>query len=392
MNSLKKFFALESFSGILLLAATLLALIIANSQWGDDYHDLLRFNIALSFKDYPLKTDLLHFINDGLMVIFFFLVSLEIKRELVGGELSTPKQAILPLVGALGGVIVPAIIYLVITGFKPALVRGWAIPTATDIAFSIGILALFSSRVPLSLKVFLTALAIIDDLIAILIIAFFYTDTLSFEAVAVCIILCSILALLNKAKVRHYMPYIFVGFMLWVAVIFSGVHATVAGVILAISIPFYLQDKKGRHMLIYLESKLHPYVAFIIMPVFAFANAGINISGLTFDFIFNNVTLAIAIGLFLGKQLGISFASWLLIRLKYAVLPRDSNWLSFYATCMIAGIGFTMSLFVATLAFKGELRTETTSGILLGSSLSAIFGAGLLYLATQSKRINNLRP
>lgn len=387
MNSLRKFFALESFSGILLLAATLLALIIANSQWGDDYNNLLKFNIALSFKDYPLKTDLLHFINDGLMVIFFFLVSLEIKRELVGGELSTLKQAILPLMGAIGGVIVPAVIYLAITGFEPALIRGWAIPTATDIAFSIGILVLFSSRVPLSLKVFLTALAIIDDLIAILIIAFFYTDTLSFEAVAVCVILCSILTLLNKAKIRYYMPYIFVGFVLWIAVIFSGVHATVAGVILAVSIPFYLQDKKGRHMLTYLENKLHPYVAFIIMPVFAFANAGIDVRGLTFDFIFNNVTLAIAIGLFLGKQLGISFASWILIRLKYAVLPQGSNWLSFYATCMIAGIGFTMSLFVASLAFKdGLIRTETTSGILLGSSLSAILGAGLLYIVTIRKK------
>tara|TARA_B100000700_G_scaffold328800_1_gene447879 strand:- start:2064 stop:3032 length:969 start_codon:yes stop_codon:yes gene_type:complete len=316
------------------------------------------------------------------MAIFFFFVTLEIKREFLQGELSSRKQAILPIVGAVGGMLVPALIYIYINIKTPETLNGWAIPSATDIAFSLGILSLLGSRVPLSLKVFLTALAIIDDLGAIVIIAFFYSGDLSLKYLGLILITFIFLIVLNRFSVKKFIPFMILGLFLWFFTYKSGVHATIAGVLLASVIP----HRKKEHdfsLLVKIEHSISPYVAFGIMPLFAFANAGVSLDGLSFSSLLLPVPLGILMGLFVGKQIGVFIFSFIAIKLGFAQIPSNSNWVSFYAVGILTGIGFTMSLFVGNLAFVENMQyiDGVKIGVLSGSLLSTIFGYFLLLLA-----------
>ena len=310
------------------------------------------------------------------MAIFFFFVSLEIKREFLQGELSNPKQALLPIIGAVGGMVVPALFYIVVNYSDSTTLNGWAIPSATDIAFSLGVLSLLGKRVPISLKVFLTALAIIDDLGAIIIIAFFYSGNIEIKYLILMLISIIILiASLNKYKVNSFLPYLIVGIFLWDFTHQSGVHATIAGVILALTIPHNIKNNKDS-LLLKLEHALSPYVAFGIMPIFAFANAGVSLEGLTFATLLNPVPLGIVLGLFFGKQIGVFVLSYISVKLKFADKPNNSTWPAFYAVSILTGIGFTMSLFVGNLAFANDLQymDGVKIGVLAGSLLSTLFG------------------
>jgi len=322
---------------------------------------------------------LLLWINDGLMAIFFFLVGLEIKREIIEGRLSSIQKAALPIIAAIGGMIVPALIYAIFNLEDPTALKGWAIPAATDIAFALGILALLGSRVPIALKVFLLALAIIDDLGAIIIIALFYTSELSVEVLAIAAIGMGVLGYLNYRGVTRLAPYLVTGLVIWVCVLKSGVHATLAGVIIALFIPLRLRDTQDQSPLKVVEHGLAPWVAFGIMPIFAFANAGVSLSGLSFDDLFAGIPLGIALGLFLGKQIGIMGFVWGGVRLGIAKLPDGASWSQIYGISMLAGIGFTMSLFIGTLAFSDpEHAAAVRIGVLAGSIASAILGFLLL--------------
>ena len=320
------------------------------------------------------------------MAIFFFFVTLEIKREFLQGELSSLKQAMLPIIGAVGGMLVPALIYIYINFENPNTLNGWAIPSATDIAFSIGILSLLGSRVPISLKVFLTALAIIDDLGAIVIIAFFYTGDLSIKYLLLMLVTFILLLVLNKFSVKKFTPYLILGLFLWFFTHESGVHATIAGVLLASVIP----HRKKEHdfsLLIKIEHAISPYVAYMIMPLFAFANAGVSLEGLSLSSLMLPVPLGIVLGLFVGKQLGVFVFSYASIKFGLASLPNNSNWVSFYAVGVLTGIGFTMSLFVGNLAFVNnmEYMDGVKIGVLTGSLLSTVVGFVLLYLSSKKK-------
>ena len=380
----KYFFKLESASGLLLLFAAVIAMFVSNSNFSEDYFTILQKYILLGTESFGLKLTVLHWINDVLMAIFFFMVSLEIKREFIQGELSNPKQAMLPIVGAVGGMLVPALIYIFININDSATLKGWAIPSATDIAFSLGVLSLLGKKVPLSLKVFLTALAIIDDLGAIIIIAFFYSGNVEIKYLLLMLLAVIVLISLNKFKIKNFLPYLIVGLFLWDFTHHSGVHATIAGVILALTIPHDKKDQK-KSLLLKLEHSISPYVAFGIMPLFAFANAGVSLEGISFLNLLNPIPLGIVCGLFFGKQIGVVLFSYLAIKLKYAEMPNDSDWLKFYGVSILTGIGFTMSLFVGNLAFveSQNYLDGVKIGVLTGSLLSTLFGYLILLLSTK---------
>ena len=380
----KWFFKLEAASGLVLLIAAIIALIVSNSDYSDLYFRSLGQYLFIGFNEFGLKLSIHHWINDALMAIFFFFVTLEIKREFIQGELSNFKKALLPIIAAIGGMVVPALFYIYINYGNNETISGWAIPSATDIAFSLGILSLLGSRVPISLKIFLTALAIIDDLGAILIIAFFYSGDLSISYLSLILISYIFLLILNKFGVKKFLPYLLIGIFMWFFTYKSGIHATIAGVLLASTIP---HRKKNRDfsLLIKVEHLISPYVAFMIMPLFAFANAGVSLSGLTFSSLLLPVPLGILLGLFFGKQIGVMLFSYLSVRLKIAELPDNSKWVSLYGVSILTGIGFTMSLFVGNLAF-----VENTSyidgvkiGVLAGSLLSTLCGYFLLLLTSK---------
>ena len=381
------FFKLEAASGILLLISAIIALYISNSNFSDLYFNVLKEYLFIGINDFGLKLSVLHWINDALMAIFFFFVTLEIKREFLQGELSSIKQAMLPIIGAVGGMLIPALIYIVINFKTPTTLNGWAIPSATDIAFSIGILSLLGSRVPISLKVFLTALAIIDDLGAIVIIAFFYTGNLSIKYLLLMFVTFIFLLILNKFSVRKFFPYLVLGLFLWFFTHESGIHATIAGVLLAAVIP-HRKKENDFSLLIKIEHAISPYVAYFIMPLFAFANAGVSLEGLSFNSLLQPVPLGILLGLFVGKQLGVFVFSYASIKLGLAKLPNNSNWISFYAVGVLTGIGFTMSLFVGNLAFVNnmEYMDGVKIGVLSGSLLSTIVGYLLLLISSKKIR------
>ena len=375
----KYFFKLEAASGLVLLFAAILALIISNGNLSDIYFSTLEKYIILGTKEFGLKLSVLHWINDVLMAIFFFFVSLEIKREFIQGELSNPKQAMLPIIGAVGGMAIPAAFYIAINYADSTTLNGWAIPSATDIAFSLGVLSLLGKRVPISLKVFLTALAIIDDLGAIVIIAFFYSGNIEVKYLILMLLALIILVSLNNFKVKSFIPFLIVGIFLWDFTHQSGIHATIAGVLLALTIPHNVKNNK-QSMLLKLEHSLSPYVAFGIMPIFAFANAGVSLEGLSFATLLNPVPLGIVLGLFFGKQIGVFVLSYISVKLKFADKPSGSTWPAFYAVSILTGIGFTMSLFVGNLAFANNLEymDGVKIGVLTGSLLSTLSGYFLL--------------
>ena len=377
----KWFFKLEAASGLVLLFAAIIALIISNSYLSELYFSTLNKYIFLGINQFGIKLSLLHWINDALMAIFFFFVTLEIKREFIQGELSNIKQALLPIIGAVGGMLVPALVYVYINLGDSATLNGWAIPSATDIAFSLGVLSLLGRRVPISLKVFLTALAIIDDLGAILIIALFYSGDLSIKYLSLMLIAFIILLVLNKFNIKRFLPYLVVGVILWDFTHNSGIHATIAGVLMAMTIP-HRKKEKDFSLLIKVEHAISPYVAFGIMPLFAFANAGVSLEGLSLSSLLDKVPLGIVLGLFLGKQLGVFVFSFVSIKLKIAQMPNNSNWYNFYGVGVLTGIGFTMSLFVGNLAFveNMEYMDGVKIGVLTGSLLSTLFGYFLILL------------
>jgi len=383
----KWFFKLEAASGILLLISAIAALIVSNSELSVYYFETLNKYLFIGINNFGLKLSVLHWINDALMAIFFFFVTLEIKREFLQGELSSIKQAMLPIIGAVGGMLIPALIYIYINIGNPNTLNGWAIPSATDIAFSIGILSLLGSRVPISLKVFLTALAIIDDLGAIVIIAFFYTGDLNIQYLLLMLVTFILLLVLNKFSIKKFTPYLILGLFLWFFTHESGIHATIAGVLLASVIPHRKKDHDFS-LLIKIEHAISPYVAYMIMPLFAFANAGVSLEGLSLSSLMLPVPLGILLGLFVGKQLGVFVFSYASIKFGLATLPTNSNWVSFYAVGVLTGIGFTMSLFVGNLAFVNnmEYMDGVKIGVLSGSLLSTVVGFVLLYLSSKKNK------
>ena len=376
VNTVKEFLRLESASGILLMVATVLALVVVNSPAQDYYLALLDTPAQVSIGDFVVAKPLLLWINDGLMAVFFFLVGLELKREVLEGELSDPARIGLPAAAAVGGMVCPALIYSVLNWGDPVAMKGWAIPSATDIAFALGVLSLLGNRVPASLKLFLLTLAIIDDLGAIVIIALFYTAELSLLSLLTALAAVAGLFVLNRRNVVSVTAYILVGLVLWVAVLKSGVHATLAGVVLALFIPLRVPDAQGSP-LHELEHDLHPAVAFGILPLFAFANTGVSFEGLALADLIEPVPLGIAAGLFFGNQIGIMGICWLAIKLKLAGMPAQANWGSLYGVAILCGVGFTMSLFVSSLAFEQggpDFAVDDRLGILVGSFLSALSG------------------
>ena len=382
----KWFFKLESASGLLLLIAAIIALILSNSNLNEYYFGILKTHILIGTQNFGLDLSILHWINDVLMCVFFFIVTLEIKREFIHGELSRPKQASLPIIAAIGGMAVPAIIYVIINFETGDTLRGWAIPSATDIAFSIGVLSLLGKRVPISLKIFLMALAIIDDLGAIIIIAFFYSTELQY--IYLILMIGSFLALLiiNKFGVKKFAPYFLMGLLLWYFTHESGIHSTISGVTLALTIPHRVHEKDFS-LLLKLEHILSPYVAFGIMPLFALANAGVSLGNVSVNTLMTPVPLGILCGLFFGKQIGVSLFSYLSIKLKFAEMPTNSNWIKFYGVGILTGIGFTMSLFVGNLAFieNTQHMDGVKIGVLCGSLMSAIVGYFLLLIVSNKK-------
>ena len=378
------FFKLEAASGLILLIAAILALLISNSDLSELYFQILDKYLFIGVNEFGLKLSIHHWINDALMAIFFFFVTLEIKREFIHGELSNIKQALLPIIAAVGGMVVPALFYVVINYGNPETINGWAIPSATDIAFSLGILSLLGSRVPISLKVFLTALAIIDDLGAILIIAFFYSGDLSIPYLSLILISYISLLILNKFSIKAFLPYLLIGLCMWFFTYKSGIHATIAGVLLASTIPHRLKDRDFS-LLIKIEHAISPYVAFMIMPIFAFANAGVSLEGLSLSSLLSPVPLGILLGLFFGKQIGVLLFSYIAVKFKFADMPNNSNWLSIYGVSILTGIGFTMSLFVGNLAFieNTQYIDGVKIGVLSGSLLSTVFGYLLLLMSAK---------
>ncbi|MEH6651877.1 MAG: Na+/H+ antiporter NhaA [Motiliproteus sp.] len=383
--SIRNFLKLEAASGIILVLAAVLALVLANSPLASSYNLLLDTPVQVRIGALDIHKPLLLWINDGLMVIFFFLIGLELKREALEGELSDMRKVALPAFGAIGGMVVPGLIYALFNHNDPAALRGWAIPTATDIAFVLGILAILGNRVPLTLKVFLVSLAIFDDIGAIAIIALFYTDGIDLSALmfaAACIL---ILFILNRRRVMEFTPYILIGIVMWVAILKSGVHATLAGVILAMFIPLHSRSRPGYSPLKTLEHDLHGAVAFAILPIFAFANSGVSLGNIEADFLLHPVTLGITLGLFIGKQVGVFSFCWIGIQLGLARRPEGVNWMAMYGAALLCGVGFTMSLFIGSLAFEETSRSlfDERLGVMIGSLICGI--AGFLVLRSSLK-------
>ena len=359
---------------LVLMAAAVLAVILANSGLASLYEALLSTPMTVAIGAFSIDKPLLLWVNDGLMAVFFFLVGLEIKRELVEGQLSTWRTASLPAVAAIGGMAIPALVYVAVNFNSPETLRGWAIPAATDIAFALGVLALLGSRVPVQLKVFLLALAILDDLGAIIIIAAFYTADLSLASLAIGGIGAAVLLAINLSGVTRISAYILVGVVIWAAVLKSGVHATLAGVLVALMVPIKTKDAQTPPLIV-LEHSLKPWVAYAIMPAFAFANAGVSLSGLSIANFIAPVPLGIALGLFLGKQIGVTGFAYIGVKLGLCSLPRGITWAHIYGVSLLAGIGFTMSLFIGTLAFTdAETTNAVRLGVLSGSFLAGIGG------------------
>jgi len=377
-SRIQEFIKLETSGGVVLMIAAIFAMIIANTPLSANYDLILGTYIKVGIGNFEIAKPAILWINDGLMAIFFFLVGLEIKREVLAGELSSFDKAILPIMAAIGGMAVPGIIFAIINWGTPENLNGWAIPTATDIAFALGILALIGSRAPISLKIFLLAIAIIDDLGAIVIIAIFYTSELSINALAISMLGFAAAVVLNRMGIQRTAPYLLVGIVMWVFVLKSGVHATLAGVLIAFTIP--LKAKDGYEALLYkMEHGLHPWVAFLILPVFAFANAGVNFTGIGIDDLLQPLTLGIAVGLFLGKQIGVFLATWIGVKSGIARLPENVSWKHVYGVACLTGVGFTMSLFIGSLAFTtADVMNAVRLGVVLGSVLSGIIGYLLL--------------
>jgi len=387
VNSFEEFIKEESSTGILLMLATIAALVFKNTGLAEYYDAFLSTPVVIQFGLLKIDKDLLLWINDGLMAVFFFLIGLEVKREMVSGHLSTIGEAMLPGIAAIGGVVVPALVYMYFNMGEDGKPNGWAIPTATDIAFAVGVLALLGPRIPVSLKIFLLALAIFDDLAAIIIIAIFYTADLSVTSITVAA--CSVLVLitLNGMKVSKPSAYLLVGAVLWVSVLKSGVHATLAGVVLALTIPLSSIDDKGREfsMSENFEHGLHIWVAGLILPLFAFVNAGVDLTDIDLSKMTGAVPMGIALGLFFGKQFGVFAFSLIAVKTGLAKLPKGSTWLQLYGVCVLTGIGFTMSLFIDSLAFTGEesrlFASTDKLGVLLGSLASGVLGYAILLFA-----------
>lgn len=383
-HALRQFIATETAGGIVLAVATAAALAMSNSPWGAEYEAFRSIPGQISIgSSFVLAKPLVVWVNDLWMAIFFLLVGLEIKRELMVGELATVRQALLPAGAALGGMVVPAAIYAAFNWHDPVALRGWAIPAATDIAFALGILMLLGSRVPASLKIFLTAVAIIDDLGAIVVIAFFYTANLSWPMLVAAAIGCALLFVLNRLRVMSVVPYLVMGAVVWLCVLKSGVHATLAGVVTAFAIPL-VSDDEQHSPLESLEHALKPWVAFVVLPMFAFANAGVSLQGLSFSTLTQAVPLGIAAGLVLGKAVGVFGASWLLASVAGAELPSGANRWQFFGVCVLCGVGFTMSLFIGGLAFEGQppgYDTQVKLGVLGGSLIAGVLGALIMIRA-----------
>ena len=381
---IRDFFKMESAGGILLVIAAAIAMTIANSPLGESYQAMLH--------TYVFGMSVSHWINDGLMAVFFLLIGLEVKRELLEGALKSKETAIFPAIAAVGGMLAPALIYVAFNAGDAEAISGWAIPAATDIAFALGIMALLGKRVPISLKVFLLALAIIDDLGVVVIIALFYTGDLSTMALLVGFVMTGVLFMLNAKEVTKLTPYMIVGAILWLAVLKSGVHATLAGVVIGFAIP--LKGKKGEHSpLKHMEHALHSYVAFGILPLFAFANAGISLEGVSMSGLTSMLPLGIALGLLVGKPLGIFTFSWVAVKLGIAKLPQGVNFIHIFAVSVLCGIGFTMSIFISSLAFANvspEFDTYARLGILMGSTTAAIIGYALLHFSLPKKAVEEV--
>ncbi len=374
-GAIRDFLRLEAAGGMMLFAAAVAAMLCANSALAPLYAGFLDTPVEIRFGGFQIAKPLLLWINDGLMAVFFFLVGLEIKREVLEGELSRPSQIALPALAAAGGMLVPGLIYFALNRGDPVALQGWAIPTATDIAFAVGVLALLGSRVPVALKLFVLTLAILDDLGAILVIALFYTEKLALEALAIASAAAVVLALFNRRGMTAVPAYLLVGLVMWAAVLKSGVHATLAGVALAMFIP--LRVAGGEPPLKRLERELHPSVVFFILPLFAFANAGVPLAGITAVTLAGAVPAGIALGLVAGKLIGVFGASWLAVRLGFARLPEGAGWVHMLGAALLCGIGFTMSLFIAALAFEGEAASygvQSRLGILVGSIAAGIAG------------------
>ena len=385
LEILRKFFRLKSAAGILLLLAAIAAIVVENSFLSDSYSKLLHSSISFKISNFAIDKDLHHWINDGLMAIFFLLVGLEIKRELIQGHLSTRQQFSLPAVAAIGGITVPAIIYISLNFGNDVTTNGWAIPTATDIAFALGVVTLLGDRVPISLKVTLVAIAIIDDLMAIIIIATFYTSDVSIYYLLLAAVATSVLFLLNKKQINKLSPYVILGILLWMFVLKSGIHASLAGVLLAQFIPLNSKDNSSHSPLLNLEHSIAPWVNFIILPIFAFANAGVSFSGMKLNLLWDPVTLGIILGLFFGKQIGVMLFTYVGSLLRVCKLPSDISWAQYYGLSLVTGIGFTMSLFIGSLAFTDpEYQTSVRLGVLIASLLAGILGYLTLRITTKS--------
>lgn len=381
---IQNFLKLESSAGILLMIAALMALIASNSLLSGLYGGFLTTPVVVQVGALEIAKPLLLWINDGLMAVFFFLIGLEIKREILEGELSSFDKAALPLIAAVGGMAGPALIYVLINWSTPETLNGWAIPAATDIAFALGVLMLMGRSVPTSLKVFLLAIAIIDDLGAITVIALFYTSDLSTMALGLAAIGLAALVVLNRAGVKTITPYALIGVFIWVCVLKSGVHATLAGVLTALAIPIHGKTKEAQSPLHKLEHGLHPWIAFGVLPIFAFANAGVSLSGLSLEDLAAPITLGVAAGLFVGKQIGVFGATFLAVKAGIARRPEGTNWAHIYGVACLTGIGFTMSLFIGMLAFDSrDSLDQVRIGVLAGSILSAIAGVMALKLAAR---------
>ena len=392
-SRIRKFIEMESAGGLALGAAALFAFALSNSPLNPLYEGFLSQRLGFEIGAVTLNKPLTLWINDGLMAIFFFLVGLEIKREVLQGELSTVRQAMLPVFAATGGVLLPALIYAGVNAGDPEALRGWAIPAATDIAFSVAVLGLLGTRAPASLKVFLLAVAIIDDLAAIIIIALFYTADLSPQALMFAGLACAALFALNRARVTHIAPYAIVGAILWFCVLKSGVHATLAGVVTAFAVPLFGKSPLGASPLHDTIHALHPFVAFFVLPVFAFANAGVSLDGVTLASLVSSVPLGIALGLVLGKAIGVSAAAFLAVRLGVAALPGDLDWRHIAGAACLCGIGFTMSLFIGSLAFSdAALINDVKLGVLTGSIAAGFAGYGVLATAAGTARAPSARP
>lgn len=385
----KKFIQTDASSGIILVLAATLALMLANSMFSSHYSSFLEFPVSITLGTFAISKPLVLWVNDGLMALFFFVVGLEIKRELFYGQLSSPDQIVLPFLAAVAGIIFPALIYVAFNYQDAVAMNGWAIPSATDIAFALGIFVLFGKHLPPSLKLFLLSVAIIDDIGAVIIIAIFYSQDLATNSLIIATIGLLILFIFNRLELSNKTPFILVSIVVWAAVLKSGVHATLAGFAVAWFVP--IAREKAESMSYQIEHGLHPWIAFFVLPLFAFANAGVSLTGANLDELFTPISLGIIGGLFLGKQFGIFAACFIAVKLKLCRLPKDATWGQLYGICLLCGVGFTMSLFIGSLAFEEQglaYQTQVKVGVLIGSLVSAF--AGAMLIRNSSKKVNTL--